>query len=236
MSLGSRGARYQILISVGLMVVIPILGVIFIATGLIMPGFYSTTSTVLTAALILLLAANGYWMLRKYAENIVRIRHYLKDITAGDLPDHVALLDSNDDLHAIEKYLNMVLAELKSKIAKLEEQLELARQMQAVIQSQEHQLLKAEQHRVMIQSLGAACHHIGQPATVIRTALEMLKKEVSSRVAIDNIDQCITAMDNIADILDRLRNVSEYRTVPYQTYENDDGSRDKTEILDIGRE
>ncbi len=39
--------------------------------------------------------------------------------------------------------------------------------MKRTIEAQREEILAAERQRVMIQSLGAACHHLGQPATVV---------------------------------------------------------------------
>lgn len=83
------------------------------------------------------------------------------------------------------------------------------------IERQREQLLDAERQRVMIESLGAACHHLGQPATVIATYLHMMRQRESDAERLDMIDNCIEATRALSDILDRLRGVSEYRTEPY---------------------
>jgi hypothetical protein len=67
----------------------------------------------------------------------------------------------------------------------------------------------------MIQTLGATCHHIGQPATVLQIRLEFLHKLATDKDEIVEIEKCITAIESIADILHQLQKVSEFRTVPY---------------------
>jgi len=96
---------------------------------------------------------------------------------------------------------------IANAIAKLE--------MSRTIKAQQEGLLHAERQRVMIQSLGAACHHLGQPLTVIGTYLAMLKEKETSAEALEMIEGCIRAADGVREIMDRLRHVSEYRTEPY---------------------
>jgi DNA-binding NtrC family response regulator len=50
------------------------------------------------------------------------------------------------------------------------------RRMRETIRRQQDELLESERHRVMIESLGAACHHMGQPATVILAYLELMRR------------------------------------------------------------
>jgi DNA-binding NarL/FixJ family response regulator len=105
--------------------------------------------------------------------------------------------------------------------------------MRAKLQEQRAQLLQAERHRVMIQSLGAACHHLGQPATSINCCLELMQRLNPSPEMLELIQQCRTSADAIADLLDRLQHVSTYRTVPYCPVTNADGHTSDSEILDI---
>ncbi len=100
------------------------------------------------------------------------------------------------------------------------------------IREQQEALLDAERHRVMIASLAAACHHMGQPATVIRGYLELLRKEASPPAAQEMIHHCLDAADAMTDVMQRLRAVCDYRTVPYLTgYDKD--SEDALPMLDI---
>ncbi|MBT3375370.1 MAG: response regulator [Lentisphaerae bacterium] len=92
---------------------------------------------------------------------------------------------------------------------------------------------EAEKQRVMLESLGAACHHLGQPATVIRTYLELMQGGEQSDEMQQMISRCLESAGAIADILHQLQKVSQYRTVPYLTGMGED-SRCKTSIIDIG--
>jgi len=98
---------------------------------------------------------------------------------------------------------------------------------------QHEKLLAAERHRVMIESLGAACHHLGQPATVISAYLQMMKRKERDPELQDMISKCILAANSMADILKQLMHVSQYRTEPYLASNgNDDCHHDET-ILKI---
>ena len=101
-------------------------------------------------------------------------------------------------------------------------------EMRGTIRRQKDALMEAERHRVMIESLGAACHHLGQPATVIRGYLEMVRKEEMSASARAMVETCLQAADSLAEVLKALSKVSQYRTVPYL-----ESGTDSCRILDI---
>ena len=96
------------------------------------------------------------------------------------------------------------------------------------IRRQKEALLEAERHRVMIESLGAAYHHLGQPASLIRAYLEMAQKESMSAPAREMMESCLQAADSMAEILKNLQKISEYRTVPYFS-----SGSDSCRILDV---
>jgi len=107
------------------------------------------------------------------------------------------------------------------------------RKMAETIQKQQAELLEAERYRVMIESLGAACHHLGQPATVILAYLELMQRKESSPEIRTMLDDCRDAALSMAEILDKLRNVSAYRTVPYLPKRAGEPSRLDERILQI---
>lgn len=93
-------------------------------------------------------------------------------------------------------------------------------QMTKTIKEQREKLLQAERHRVMIESLGAACHHLGQPATVLGTYLQMIEARESDPETGEMITQCIEAWESMSDILKQFMEVTEYRVEPYLATEN----------------
>lgn len=105
--------------------------------------------------------------------------------------------------------------------------------LRRTIELQRQELIEAERQRAMIESLGAACHHLGQPATVIRTALDILRRLDLPPEARGVLDQCTNAADSVADILHRLKQVSQFRTVPYRPHNPGESFRKDERILDI---
>ncbi len=101
------------------------------------------------------------------------------------------------------------------------------------ITEQREALLDAERQRVMLESLGAACHHLGQPVTVISTYLQLMRRQETVPERLAMIDQCMAATDEMANLLQRLRSVSMYRTVPYLPRAAGERARSDERILDV---
>jgi phosphoglycerate-specific signal transduction histidine kinase len=235
-SLISRGARYQIQVATVLMGIIPLLVACFFALTLCSPsGFASWIGLAVVGGLTFLLAASGYALLRKYPANVLKLRHYLRQIAEDELPEKIVLDNSEDDIRAIENDLNRILVAARKKVQLLETQLETTRALQATLAAQQRALLAAERQRVMIHSLGAACHHIGQPATVLRAHLHFLKNQTVAPHELGEIAECERAVEAIAEVLERLSRVSAYRTTPYLAGPLGATTVSEDEILDIGR-
>ncbi len=91
---------------------------------------------------------------------------------------------------------------------------------------------EAEQQTAMLASVGAACHHLGQPATVILNNIMLMKMRQpgADKEDLELMDAILSASERVAEILHKLNAVSEYRTVPYITRETEGES---SRILDI---
>ena len=78
-------------------------------------------------------------------------------------------------------------------------------------------LLEAERHRVMIESLGAVCHHISQPMTAIMGNLELLKGSLASDdvVARGKVQDILEWTEEVRSLLHLLQTVREFRSTPY---------------------
>jgi PAS domain S-box-containing protein len=76
---------------------------------------------------------------------------------------------------------------------------------------------EAERQRVMLESLGAVCHHMGQPATVLLANLGLVQAKVgdAGKDVEDLVDSCLAAAENLGEILHRLNAVNEYKTTRY---------------------
>lgn len=230
-SMTAHNARSQTKIAIVLTVVIPALALFYM--GMIYDKSRLTFPAIaLVLVLTIQIARLGYVVLKKYPDNIMKIRKYITEVAEGTLPEKIALTDTmdSDDLRYIEENFNNVLVEMRRQIAASEELLRIEHMLRKTVEEQQQTLLEAERHRVMIQTLGAACHHIGQPATVLQIRLGFLEEIATDEKQIKEIKGCIIAMQTISDILHQLQRISEFRTVPYIRSE---GSVDD-EILAIG--
>jgi phosphoglycerate-specific signal transduction histidine kinase len=218
-SLTSQGARYHLKIAIALVVVLPMLSISLVMLSLFSDLADYTPAThcfVMVAALLCGLV--GYTMLREYPDNLERMRDYLERIASDDLPESVLLHKTEQDSSDIERYLNVVVQGLHDKINELDKQLSISRELTEAVRKQSAEIVSAEQQRVMIESLGAACHHIGQPATVLRLYISRLRNQNPDNLEQNDILACSDAIESISDILAKLRHVSEYRTTPYATF------------------
>jgi PAS domain S-box-containing protein len=93
---------------------------------------------------------------------------------------------------------------------------------------------EAERRRVMLESLGAACHYLSQPATVLMGNLNMMLKDLDGdRESLKKrLESSVGAVESIGEILQRLHAVNEYKTTQYL---ETDGAADAVDsrILDI---
>ncbi len=100
-------------------------------------------------------------------------------------------------------------------------------EMQQKIKEQRESLLDADRQRVMMESVGAACHHFAQPLTTMLSNLQILARdegieEPDKRIM---LQQCLGAAEMMRTILHKFQEVREYRTRPYLA---------DAKILDIG--
>ena len=78
---------------------------------------------------------------------------------------------------------------------------------------------ESERRRVMLESLGAACHHLSQPATILLANLEQIQTATKGRIDEPEIQelvqQSLQAMDTLSGVLKKLHCVNDYQTTPY---------------------
>ena len=95
---------------------------------------------------------------------------------------------------------------------------------------------QAERQRVMVESLGAACHHLGQPATVLLASLELMARMPSQDRAVTEelLASSMEAAESLREMLHELNDMteSEYRTTAYLESGHQSGS-DAPRILDL---
>ena len=100
-------------------------------------------------------------------------------------------------------------------------------EMQQKIDEQRAALLDAERQRVMMESVGAACHHFAQPLTAMLANLQMLARDggIAEPEKKHMLEQSLKAAEMMGTILHKFQEVREYRTLPYLA---------DVKILDIG--
>jgi len=88
---------------------------------------------------------------------------------------------------------------------------------------------ETERQRVMLESLGAACHHLGQPATVLLANLGIIMgRQVADGDSVlrDLVGSCLKAAESLSAVLHKLNTMNEYRTTPYlENGSSEGGSR-----------
>lgn len=236
MSIRSQRSRAYLEAALALTTVIPMLCICLVMLSLftdLLPD--STLLRVGTGMAGALAGAAGYVMLRIYPANLARVRDTLSRIAAEDLPEKAELLPGEQDFNDIEYYLNKVIGRMQRRIARLDEELAHSRQLLETIERQSGEIVAAERQRVMLESLGAACHHIGQPTTVLSLYLTRLRDQLGGKIDSGELEACLNAVESISMILKKLMHVSEYRTVPYATFHDDEHplEDEQVKILDI---
>lgn len=99
--------------------------------------------------------------------------------------------------------------------------------MRREIEKQRAALLDAERQRVMMESVGATCHHFAQPLTTMLGNLQILARGEGIEESQKSVmfEQCLKAAEVMKTILNKFQEVRQYRTLPYLA---------ETHILDIG--
>jgi len=157
----------------------------------------------------------GFLLLRVYPRNLIRLRAYLEQMSQEQFPERAQLISGELDMRHVEYALNQVIGNFQDKIRQLDDALQQSRSMLEMIEAQSEEIMAAERQRVMIESLGTACHHIGQPTTVLSLYLSQLRDLDPETFARHNLAPCLVAVEQIGEILRKLKATSEYRTVPY---------------------
>lgn len=98
----------------------------------------------------------------------------------------------------------------------------------------EEAMREAERRQAMLASLGAACHHLAQPATVLLGNLgviEQLSDQTPEELRM-LISSCAEAAEELARVLHRLNSIDQYQTVSYLSGEVE-ANRPDNQLLDI---
>jgi hypothetical protein len=143
----------------------------------------------------------GYALLLKYPVSIVRLRHYLSILAEGGIPELVILSESEDDLAAVQHYMERIVKMAEDRIRMIQDHYAIE--------------LESERQRVMVESIGAMCHHLGQPASAMSMCLFCLRNNPAPEEIPVILAECEAAYNAMSEILDKLRAVAQYRSEPY---------------------
>jgi len=134
-----RGARAHFAAAMALISLIPLMSLVYLRiTHGGMHGLDVHEWCILFFGVGLSVAI-GYVVQSRYPRTITKLRAYLERIVQGELPDKIHLIQTEDDISAIEDCMNLVLAQLRRELkamevqkTKLEEELFQARKLEAI--------------------------------------------------------------------------------------------------------
>jgi signal transduction histidine kinase len=155
---------------------------------------------------------------------IAKLNHALAHATA-----RAAELLVEEEIRKAElEQLNQSLGQTNVELRESNHQLEIAQER---LRCQTVRLLETERQRVMLESLGAACHHLAQPLTVLMGDLEMLSDTGVTDDQRKLLDECLGAALSASELLRRFQDTTAYRTEPYLS--SGAGSPRSTRILSL---
>lgn len=202
MSLSKTGARLQFGLAVVLISVLPVLALAYILINPYIDFAFSDEVAKTLIIISILLILLGYALLIKYPVNVIRLRHYLELLARGAvMKEEVHLIKDEDDLEAIETYIADIIHQTEERIR--------------TIEAQACKLVEAEKKEVMIESLATACHHLGQPATVLCSYLEVMSRKEADKDMQAMIQECRTSAADMMDVFEKLQTLSVYKTEDY---------------------
>jgi signal transduction histidine kinase len=167
-SLITRGARVQFAIGIALISVLPLLTLWYLGRHLAANDGVFDIWAYFVLGLIVLTGVGGYSILQKYPVNIVRLRGYLENMIGGELPNEVELVKEEDDIEAVEHCLNLILQQLRERLAILQKE-------KKELQSQLYQVQKVESLGIM--AAGAA-HDFTNLLTGMLTNLSLAMRQL----------------------------------------------------------
>lgn len=194
--LSANGSRVQFELCIVLVSLIPLFALAFLA---IMDVHIMLRLLIFSVCLPVV--AIGYAIVSKYPRAIKILRQDLSRISKEDLPEKIDLKTSDADIKAIAESLDDILVHTKERIDK--------------IKQQQESIVEMERERVMYESIGTACHHMGQPAAVLSNNLRMMKNHPDKIDTEELTKECSDATDEIVKILHKLNEINEYKTTTY---------------------
>lgn len=171
------------------------------------------------AIAILIFILLGYALLIKYPVSIVRLRRYLSTLAAGGIPDAVTLTEEEDDLAAVQRHMERIVKLAEDRVYMLERRHAVE--------------LEAERQRVMVESMGAMCHHLGQPSTVLGMCLFRLKNQPRPEDIPEILKDMEDAFESMIQLLEEFRNLAAYASEPYLASFSPQTGKPDTRIIKV---
>lgn len=86
---------------------------------------------------------------------------------------------------------------------------------------------QVERNRVMMESIGTICHHLGQPSTVLLSSIEMLTRmdDTQQEERKELLDMSLAAAETLGHLLRQLNDLRTYRSEPYLAQSEPDGDQ-----------
>jgi signal transduction histidine kinase len=196
LSFSQRGAKAQFAVGIGLVSIIPLLGLWYLFSvsqdhSWVVLGL----PDLLVTFTLLLGAAAGVFILRRYASSIVRLRRYTDEIVSGHLPAHVSIPRSGNDVEAIERGMNAIVDTLRARLA-------TAEQEKAQL---EKQLLEADKLRSLGLVAGGVAHDFGNIMCVVTGSAQLAQMTLHDTARTREFLQAISgAAQQAADLTQQM--------------------------------
>ncbi len=219
LSLSRRGAWGQVAVAALLITVLPTLILAWIWKGHLDGATLPPEAVWGAGVVVLLVILLGYTLLLKYPVSIVRLRRYLSTLADGGIPDEVTLTEDEDDLAAVQRHMERLVKLAEDRIHMLERRHAVE--------------LEAERQRVMVESMGAMCHHLGQPATVLGMCLFRLKKSPTPQETLEIVRDTEVAIETMTRLLEEFRTLARYASEPYLSSSPSQQGKPETRIIKV---
>ncbi|MFC1498999.1 sensor histidine kinase [Verrucomicrobiota bacterium] len=176
-SLSSYGARIQFEIAIVLISILPLLTLGYLVYSGTLIDKSGGRFTFLIAPILLVLVALGYVLLSKYPSTIIKLRNLLENMVEKEIPIKVELSQSENDIRTIEKYMNVIIGQLKERINTMEQE---KGQL-------EKQLTQAQKLKSVDTLASGIAHEINTPIQFVGDNARFLSDAINDLMKLVNI-------------------------------------------------
>lgn len=149
-------------------------------------------------------------------DGIAVLRDLKADVELEQIP--VIMVTARGDSEMLARALDAGAADY---VRKPVDTTELMARINGVLKLKQYadELRKLDQLKVVREMVGTVCHNFNQPLTAMRAYLSLLEKRLSDGDchcdAVDLTQKLNETMNELVDLIDRLRKVSRYKPIPY---------------------